>query len=871
MCVNAFYTRILIAFASFLFMAPAIAEMAPANTLIGNQASISFTDAEGNRRSVDSNRVDIEVLPVYALSISADGTLEGAANGSVRFPHVIENRGNDDDSFAISLADLVGDDFDFTNLRVFLDDGSGNLGAEITGPVTIARNASINVIVVADIPAGQADGSQGQLLVTATSSNDAEANDSNTDTAIVTDDAIIRVTKAFSASSADPSTTATVTLTIENLSTTASGEVELTDVLANELVYQAASGLWSESGTALNDDSGDNDPAGIDYAVSGQTVSITLDAVAGNATQTVSFDVAIADDAPAGPVTNKVSYRYGDGGGTTVGPAESNQVEINVNQIANVVFSDASADGSVSSNTDEDGQQNDVITINAAGQGATILFADIVTNTGNGGDTFNIDFDASGFPAGSIVRLLQADAATPLIDTNNDGLPDTGALAAGVNYSVYLQVTLPAGASGDNGGNGWVLTSTATSSFNVAVANATSNVLGTINGATVDLTVNRSTDDGADASNGVGQGPEANAVVTVGAESGDAAIFNLYLNNTDGSDDNYNLLENNLPSGWTVTYYADSNGNGVFDAGDQPLAGGKTGVIAAGGELLVFAEVGVPADTDPGSNAFSFIANSAATGARDELSVAVDVAATRDVTVSPPDQSGTVFPGGAETYSVQLTNDGNVAEQVELAISNSAAGWGTTVYIDVDGDGRVSPGDTVIDPNNPIELAPGQTLDLLVEVNAPAGSEQGDENVTTVGGTFNSGNATIEPATLTTTVSSGSAELDKQQAADTDCDGSADSAFTDAQIDLQPGQCAIYQIVASAVDTDLNDVVISDSIPQYTSYFACGGGCAASASPGTVTSEPAEGERGSVQAEITTLANGTQMTLTFSVQLDDER
>lgn len=90
-------------------------------------------------------------------------------------------------------------------------------------------------------------------------------------------------------------------------------------------------------------------------------------------------------------------------------------------------------------------------------------------------------------------------------------------------------------------------------------------------------------------------------------------------------------------------------------------------------------------------------------------------------------------------------------------------------------------------------------------------------------------------------------------------------------IQAEPGQCVAYEITATAVDADLTDILISDAIPQFSTYFTCGGSCGATVSTGVITNEPANGERGSLRAELATLARGTNMRLNFTVQLDDDR
>ena len=67
-----------------------------------------------------------------------------------------------------------------------------------------------------------------------------------------------------------------------------------------------------------------------------------------------------------------------------------------------------------------------------------------VTNTGTGDDTFDMTFSSpSGWPA----VFYESDGTTPLSDSDGDGTPDTGSLAAGSSVDVILRASVPAGAS----------------------------------------------------------------------------------------------------------------------------------------------------------------------------------------------------------------------------------------------------------------------------------------------------------------------------------------------------------------------------------------------------------------------------------------
>ncbi|MDR9778054.1 hypothetical protein RJJ65_36580, partial [Rhizobium hidalgonense] len=66
-----------------------------------------------------------------------------------------------------------------------------------------------------------------------------------------------------------------------------------------------------------------------------------------------------------------------------------------------------------------------------------------VWNTGNSEDRFNLTFTNDTFPAPHQVEFFRADGVTPLLDSNGDGIPDTGLLAAGEKLEIVVKLRTP--------------------------------------------------------------------------------------------------------------------------------------------------------------------------------------------------------------------------------------------------------------------------------------------------------------------------------------------------------------------------------------------------------------------------------------------
>jgi hypothetical protein len=106
-----------------------------------------------------------------------------------------------------------------------------------------------------------------------------------------------------------------------------------------------------------------------------------------------------------------------------------------------------------------------------------------------------------------------------------------------------------------------------------------------------------------------------------------------------------------------------------------------------------------------------------------------------------------VFPGGTIEYPFTLTNNGNVSETTaSLSAVNGNALWisAPLIYHDRNGNGVIDPGEPVVSDLSDVltdggaaggastDLDPGESVNLIARVEAPAGSSAGDTNDTTV-------------------------------------------------------------------------------------------------------------------------------------------
>jgi uncharacterized repeat protein (TIGR01451 family) len=840
----------------------------PAGTSIGNQASATYTDSSNTPRTATSNVAITIVQQVASFVLTTDGQSRFAApGGQVAFPHTLLNTGNGTDTFPLSVVNDAGDDYDLTSLTLYADangDGLPDNATPITTTGPLPSGVSFQFVAVGIVPGTVAAGDVAtfRVLANGTATATPAPQQANTDTVTVTADAVVNVTKAISANSGPPgSGPYTITLTYLNVGNNTATNVQLRDVIPAGMVYVGGSGRWSITGpgTALTDVTGDTQgtaPDTIAYDFDGTVagrVTAIISRVQPGQSGTVTFEVTIDPNAPAGVIFNTVTYLYDPGTGASTPVITGNTVQFTVVTSAGVTMT---------------GQ-----TIPTAPQGSVVAFTNVVQNTGNAPDTFDITFANVSFPAGTAFTLYQSDGNTPLVDSTGNGIPDTGPLAVGQTYNVIIRAALPPGASGVN--VNYTVRKTATSRNDPAVSATADDVLVTVTTGGVDL---RNSD-----GSGAGAGPEAAAQVSNNANPGTVTTFTLVVQNLGAAADSFDLAASTdvsfgsltLPAGWTV---------GFRNAGGAIIT--STGVLPGGGSVQVFADVTIPAGAPPSTTSLYFRALSPTSSLSDRLHNAVVVNPVRSLSLAP-NNTGQVAPGGTITYSHLLVNNGNVLEgdginsTVSLTIANSQASWSAVVYHDANNNGVIDAGDPVVTDltfvsNGGAGLDPGETVRLLVQVASPPGAPLGMVNIDTLTATTaNVGLTTPVPAVVSatdiTTVVTSDLTLVKEQALDAANDGTPDGAFGTADITTGavPGAAIRYRITVTNTGTSpATQVRVFDTTPAFTTYTTAGGAAPAATSPGSVVTVPANGAAGAFEFDIGTLAPGASAVITFGVLID---
>ncbi|MGZ5569754.1 MAG: beta strand repeat-containing protein [Usitatibacter sp.] len=871
----------------------------PAGTVIGNQATATYNDAGGTARVTTSNQVQTTVTQVKTFTLTANGARTAAPGQTVYYPHTITNTGNGTDTYTLNPPtsnNFAAAAAPHGSLAYYIDangDGVPDNAAPINTSGALAAGGVFRFVVAGTVPAAAANGNTADIVVSV--SDTVVTTATNTDTTTVAS-SVITVTKALSPiSGPSPNTgvpatvgAVTVTLSYSNSGSSAATSVELRDAIPAGMTYVAGTGRWSVSGaTALADGAG-GDPAGISYDYNitalGRVTAIIASVPAGGS-GTLTFQVNVNNGVVPGFINNTAQYL------TSTQPiTNTNTASYQVLQSGGVV-----ANGSVTSSVNG---TSEPVVVAAAAAGSTVNFTNVIWNLGNAAETFVISMAGQGaWPAGSAFTLLQSDGATTLIANTTPPIPlfsagcAAGFEADAVNqrcgYRVILRVQLPASAAGGP----YSITKTATSSFDNTKSDTVIDTLTAVTANTVDVTNNTARLD----SNPPGTAAAGNAATTGFGATGANVIttnnvtpstsvptvtrFQLYVNNTGALNDSFNLSIAAIPAGWTAVFRADGGAGNCTTVG---AATTTTGILAAGANRLICAEVTVPATISaqaaPGTYNFDFTATSATNAAVNEVKRdAVVIAAVHSVSLTPNNAQQTL-PGGSLTYSHALLNSGNVSETISFApgfLTDTRApqGWTSAAYVDGNGNGVFDPGVDDVPANlisaaTTFPLAVNASRAIFVRVTAPATATAADPaNVTTLIAGFNAG-ATSVSATDTTTVANG-LTLQKMQRT-VNCDGTAPGVYSAAPLAAGPltlaGRCLQYQVTGQNTSAaNMTLVAISDNIPANTKQInTCG---APATSVGAIAS-PGPGNTGTINATVGTLTPSQSVIVTFCVQID---
>lgn len=851
-----------------------------AGSVIGNQAVATYVNSAGDTITVTSNTVETVVQQVAGVTLTSDNTENVAPGGKAFLPHIITNDGNGSDAFDLSATENDAGALETSQMVFYPDanmDGVADSPTPLTETPVLAPGEQFGVVIEATVPATNAAGATDTITVTTTSQLDGKIQATNTDTLTVSSDAIIELVKSMVADASsggnpdiiDAGDTVTVTLTYSSTGLVAANNYTVTDVLDAGFEYVPGSAVWSDAAGRLDDE---NDPTAPD-ATNGtrnsiawdydddQTVNFNITSVGSGRSGSVTFQARIAATAPAGILPNIATQNVD---GVDFPPSNVASVivasQYSVSVADTAIKADGTADGAVTSATDDDVTQNDVVTETTdVYQGATVRHEFVLTNNSNAADTLSLNVANDDFPDGTIFRIVGADGITPVIGS-------VGPLAPGESTRVTLIATLPTDvAPAPTGSTDYTAVVTVTSDGSGVTDTSTAEFTGAVLAASVDLenAVAGSEGDGAAPTDG------RKPWLSETTDPAEPVTFDMVVENNGPVSDSYNLsLAQPLPEGWTVEF-RDADGTLVSN----------TGTIRAGTSDTFTVTVLPPADAPPADTLIDVQVESAVSGQADRIVNQVTVNEIYDVRILE-DQNVQAAPGGVVDMLHTITNQGNVAI-IEGAITETGlTNFSGAIFWDRNNNGSVDPTDPVIDNFDDLTdgvsagvngLLPGETISIIYRVQTPSTATAGLSETGTVSldTTLNSSQADVNAADNANAdqivIVAGDVTLTKYQYIDPLCSGAV-GTFTKTRQPVEPGQCIRYMIEAENTGTFAADsVTISDAAPAYTSITDCGGACSETLFPTGITATITSS---SVSSDHGTVLPGGVARLEFTVQVD---
>ncbi|WP_323803821.1 NEW3 domain-containing protein [Sulfitobacter litoralis] len=865
------------------FGAVAMAASPDAGSVIGNQAVATYTNEAGDTITVTSNTVETIVQQVAGVTMTSNNNETIAPGGKAFLPHIITNDGNGADFFTLAATESGTGFLEPTGIVFYPDanmDGVADSATPLSETPTLASGEQFGVIIEVNAPSN-ASGTD-DMAVTAVSNLDGTETALNTDTLTISNDAIVELVKSMVADAGsggntnivDAGDTVTIKLTYSSTGLAAAQNYVVDDILDGRLEYVPGSAQWSDATDPLDDTNGSSTPDAyngpntatadsIAFDNNGQSVNFTISNIDSGRSGSVTFQAVILDTADAGIIENVATQEV-----DTVAFPPSNTASIIVDDQFAVSIADTAIDGAgaadatTASGTDDDGQNNDVVTETAdAQQGGTIKHEFVLTNRSNQTDNLTLDINTvtDTYPDGTTFRFVGADGITPIIGS-------VGPIAAGDSVKVTLIATLPTDAAPTGAAN-YSATVKTTSDASGVSDTSTATFTGAVLASSVDLenAVVGSEGDGLDPTNG------GAPWVTYPTDPGAPVTYDMVVQNNGPVSDSYNLsLAQALPAGWTVEFRS-ADGSAITN----------TGTIPAGSSDTFTVVITPPEDQLPGDTLVDIALISSVSGQGDRIVNAVTVSEIYNVEIID-DQTAQASPGGIVDMTHTITNTGNVAI-TEGAIDDAGLdNFSGALFWDANGNGVIDPTELVIDNFDDLTdgvsagvngLAPGDSISVIYRVQTPSTSTSGvtENSVITLDPSLNNATATDADPTDNAVedrivIISGDITLSKFQYIDAGCTGAV-GTFTKTRQDVEPGQCIRYKVVAENTGSSpAADVIISDAAPAYTSIVDCGGTCSETLIPAGSTSTVTTSN---ISSDHGTVLPGWSAELEFTVQVDE--
>ncbi len=430
-----------------LFSVTAVFSMPPSGTLISNTARIEYEDETGFKYKDFSNTVTVRVKQVFGIDITPDyQKLVSPPNSQVYIPFVLKNTGNGRDRYIISVKNLLNDDTDLKNIKVYVDKNEngildpGEQEYNNSNPPYIESNGYIPLLVVGKT---EVNGSAKIKLEGFSSGNEDVSDKENTAEILIRSDISLKAKKSANRLEVSPGENFSFSIDITNTGTEEENGTDVHTDFNNDEDPEVIKGILIEdqippyteyiSATYAPVDStllfkGDRDYYWKDSInkIKGslKKIGLLVYSLSPDQQAKLKVDLSVDNDAPYENLEN-TSYVY-----TSLGKIPSNTVIVKIKEKTDIVIDDTDDnDAYTGSNRYQDNDDSMVVYSMTSGKGMYVDFINEAWNLGNRQQVINIKWDkgSSKNIDESVMKVVFLDVqGNPLTDTNNDGEVDVG-------------------------------------------------------------------------------------------------------------------------------------------------------------------------------------------------------------------------------------------------------------------------------------------------------------------------------------------------------------------------------------------------------------------------------------------------------------
>ena len=403
------------------------AAIPPAGQVIQSVSTAVYQE-NGSRKVVSSNEVALSVLAVYEPSLTPDGTVDvpaqvrrGFGGEMVFFPFLLENIGNDADSYRLAVRSLNPSAF-VCDSRIFVDVDNdsivdpGEPEVSSVGPIDVG--AGVHLIVASTLPAGLLGGETAHLELNASSTGDSSAVDTNNVVRIVArNEASVSLSLSSSANEVLPGDSFEYAVGFSNPGERSASNVIVSDFIdyggmSEGTIYRPGSAHASYPGAIEYLDSADMQWVDVEPPAE-RVIGVRLiaESLPPQAQGALRFSVMVPEDRSRGDLLNAANARY-IGAGSQSFELSSNEVTVRVGMVSLVAI------GPVGDPMAPRGSDEDRVAVSVNGRDSTYTFWHELYNGGNYTDTIDV------FLADS--SLVPTDWHVSFVDSNGTLLSARG-------------------------------------------------------------------------------------------------------------------------------------------------------------------------------------------------------------------------------------------------------------------------------------------------------------------------------------------------------------------------------------------------------------------------------------------------------------